>query len=252
MSKIVTFALALLLACQPGQAWPQTREKIVFAINPDRADSFVGRLLSLMYTEAFRQLNVDFELRNLPPLRATAEVEAGIIDGEAARTYEYANLHPNLVRVEEASLALTASAFSTNPSLKLNGWDSLKGKNLRVEYRAGYPVIGQRLETVVPKERLSVIGDGQQGLKKLAIGRTDLYIDLDEFVVPLLQTEKFKRDGIFLAGPMESGTAHAYLLKRHADLALRLGAVLRKMKANGTIDRFRERAARSDGEADSR
>ncbi len=246
MTKTLRCALAMMLLGQIAPLHAAPAEKIVLAITVDIDATPLGRLMALAYREAFRQVDLELEMRNMPGLRASAEAEAGKVDGEAGRSREYGELHPTLVRVEEPFFKAATSAFTISPDLKLNGWDSLKGKNLRVEYRAGYPLLRMRLEPIVAKPLLSVINDGHKGLKKLALGRSDVYVDLDDAILPLLQTEEFKHDGIRIAGPMESTPIHIYLNARHADLAPRLSAVFKAMKSSGIIDQLRERAARSE------
>ena len=240
MSKLSIASFTLLAAAllAPFAAHAQAKEKLVLATVVDPRDSYAGRLLELIYAEASRRLQVPLELHTYPAVRASVEALAGNVDGEAARAYEYGVRHPQLVRIDEALFSSTVSAYAHDPRLHLHGWESLRGTSYHVEYRSGYLLMQQRAETVVPAERLSAVSDSQQGLKKLAIGRTDVYIDNDVTVLPLLASDAYRGLPIYQAGVLESQPLYGYLTQRHAALAPRLAATIRQMKAEGLIERY--------------
>ncbi len=229
---------ACLLLSRPAHA-AQDARRLVMATMFEHQDSGVGLLLATIYQEAFRRLSVELEIRVFPPARARMEAIAGNVDGELARSYGYEATQQAMLRVPEATLVATTCAYVHNPQIRLNGWDSLRGTGYRVEYRAGYAVIGDKLASLVAPEQLSRVGTGEQGLRKLAVGRTDVYVDNEEFVEPILASGVLGPLGIYKAGVLERTPIYAYLNKRHASLALRLAEVLRKMKADGDIDRIR-------------
>lgn len=229
--------LATLLACGAVQA----QDKIVLASIVDK-DSYGDRLLQLIYTDAFRQLHLDVGLRSYPAARASVESKAGNVDGEASRAYEYGALHPELLRVEAVVLEVTTSAFAHEPGIHVRGLESLRGTAYRIEYRAGYAKAARELVGVVPPAQLSSVVDSQFGLKKLAIGRTDLFVDVEETVLPLLDVEPFKSAGIYKAGVIDVFPVYCYLGRQHADLVPKLTEILKKMKANGTMERYRAMA----------
>ncbi|MES2113553.1 MAG: hypothetical protein V4578_00300 [Pseudomonadota bacterium] len=237
--KLPVAAVAIVALLAPLTAWTQAPGPIVLAGTWDQHGPGPGMLLTMIYTEAFRQLNIPLEIRVLPPLRASAEAVAGKIDGEVARAYDYGRMQPGMVRIEEPVMYVTASAYAHKPGIRLLGWDSLRGTGYRVEYRNGYAVLRQRLESVVPAEILSTVNSGEQGLRKLMLDRTDLYVDTEEFALPLLQSDAFRGSGIYNAGALERAPTYGYLNRRHEKLALRLAEVLRKMRASGQLDRLR-------------
>ncbi len=209
-------------------------------------DNQVGRLHQLVYEEAFRQLGYTTVYRVMPSARSVAEVEAGTVDMDMARTHEFGSAHPTLVRVEESSFQMSAAVYSRNPAIELRNWESLRGKDYRVEYRLGQIAFKQRLEAVVPSSRISTIVDSRQGLQKLLAGRTDLYFDIDEVVTPMLSSPAFRDAGLHRIAILESAPTYAYMNQRFASLAPQLAAVLRTMKANGTVERLRASLADKD------
>ncbi len=122
-----------------------------------------GKWQRLIYTEIFRRLGVKAEFRDYPSKRASVESDAGNIDGDAVRPYQYAAEHPNLIRVEENLFSMNFSAFTAKDSIPpLKGWDSLRGTNYRVEYRRGVTICESNLSKVVRRENLSDVTEPEQ------------------------------------------------------------------------------------------
>ncbi len=112
----------------------------VMAFNRPENDH-LGKWERLIHTEIFRRLGVKIEFRDYPTKRAGMEADAGNVDGEAGRIYQYADAHPNLIRVEESLLAVSYAAFTAKDSIpQLNGWNSLKGTTYYVEYQRGIKI----------------------------------------------------------------------------------------------------------------
>ena len=42
------------------------------------------------------------------------------------------NKYPNLIRVEESIVGIKDGAYSTDTSIRINGWESLRGKGFKV------------------------------------------------------------------------------------------------------------------------
>ncbi|MBA5638275.1 hypothetical protein H3H37_14545 [Duganella sp. LX20W] len=237
--KLAAVALSFTALLAPVTGWTQAPRPIVLAGTWEQHGPGAGLLLTMIYTEAFRQLNVPLQIRVLPAMRASAEAVAGNVDGELVRAYDYGRMQPSLIRVEEPVLYLTVAAYAHKPGIKVQGWDSLHGSPYRVEYRNGYVVVRQRLESVLPAGSLSAVGGAEQGLRKVMLGRTDLYVDSEEMLQPILQSDAFRGSGIYNAGVLERAPTYGYLTRGHEQLAIRLADVLRKMRASGQMERFR-------------
>jgi hypothetical protein len=232
--------------CALPAAEAQTRQKIVLASVFTQNENYLATALQLIWREAFRQLDIEVNIETFPPLRGSMEADAGMVDGELARAREYGDKHPNLIRVEESSMLVTASAYTTDPGLQIKSWADLGDHAYRVEYRLGYAVIKARLEGVVPKDNLSATSNSEQGLKKLALGRSDIYVDIEEYVLPVLAREKFRTNGIRRAGRLESAVLYLYLHKKNAALVPRLTAIMHQMKTSGQLDQLKMRAREID------
>jgi ABC-type amino acid transport substrate-binding protein len=226
------------------------QELIVLAGTHSKDSTYLGRLVNLVYADAFSRLGLRFEYRDMPPLRLFAELDAGNIDGVAARGYAFAERHPGLVRVESEVCSVSLVGYTLDPAIRLNGWSSFKDAPWRVEYRAGYDVARIPLEGSLPPARLSAATDGLRGLRKLALGRSDVYVDVEDFAGRALQRDEFKRSGIRPAGTIERVALYPFLRAGRTELAARLAAVLKTMKASGAIESYKRQALSVDLEGE--
>lgn len=208
-------------------------------------DSTQGKWMKLIYTEAFRRIGMKMVYKYLPAKRATVESNEGGVDGDLYRAYRYGNFHPDLVRVGETVYIANVSAFATDPAIQLNGWDSLKGTEYRVDYRRGVKLCEYALPEIVPKKRLSVVSLWSHGLRKLVAGWTDIYVDVEDVIMKALKTDK-NFDEVRRVGVMEIAPVHAYLHNKHKSLAPKLSSVLKQMKKEGLIEQYRKATEQSD------
>jgi hypothetical protein len=78
--------------------------------------------------------------------------------------------------------------------------------------------------------------------RKLAAGRTDLYIDGELLVEGVLRGAEFRGTSIHRVAVMEQLNGYAFLQPKHKALAIRLSATLTQMKKEGVIEAYRIRA----------
>lgn len=203
-------------------------------------NDYLGKWLRQAYTEVFRRMGLKVEFKQYPAKRASMEAEAGNVDGELGRPYDYLSEHTNLIRVEESLFPLTFSAFTVQiPIPELNGWESLKGTNYRVGYIRGVRTTESNLPNVIGKENLSDVTEPAQGLKQLISGRIDLFVDEESGILTLLNSPEFKDSKIRSAGIMGSVHLYPYLHKKHADLAPKMAEVIKAVKAEGLVEQYR-------------
>ena len=174
------FPLAALLIAlcmlAPVQAAGE-RPTIVLGGADDVRNSTQGAWLDLIYREAFRRLDYNFKYLAYPARRSAMLSDHGDVDGEIHRVPDYGKMHPTLVRVEEPHFSARFAAYASRSLAVPDGWDSLAQLRYRVEYRMGNLKCETELPSRVDAARLSTVPHAVLGLRKLAAGRTDLYID---------------------------------------------------------------------------
>jgi polar amino acid transport system substrate-binding protein len=203
------------------------------------------RKADLWYTEAFKRLGYGFDYNIYPPVRGLIEVNSGRVDGEAFRVKFSERLQkqfPNLIRIPEPVVEVAFAAYSKNPAIGVQGWESLKKKDLLVGYIRGEKMAEENLPKYVSQQNLIAVTDIRQAIKMLASGRMNLFLTYDQPMESALRHEEFGGLDIQRSGTLGRFSLYPYLHKDHSDLVPRLAAVLRAMKADGTFDRLRKQA----------
>jgi hypothetical protein len=241
--SIVAALLTVLLSvnnvmCQENAPALKDNTFVMAFIRPET--HYLGKWQRFIYTEVFRRLGLKPEFRDYPPKRASIEADAGNVDGDAGRISAYADDHPNIIRVGEFIFTVNYFVFAVKPSIpQLNGWDSLKETNYLVSYTRGVTAFENNLPKTVRKENLSDVTEPIQGLKKLISGRVDLFVEEEFGILTLLQTPEFRDSNIRSVGVMESFSVYPYLHKKHAALAPKMAEVIKAMKAEGLVEKYR-------------
>ena len=235
----IFIALTAFAPCTKAVA--QSNERPVLIMTHMKSTTHaVGCWLNLIYNEAFGRLGYLMQYTHVPAAQASAMADFSETDGELGRSANYGENHPNLIRVEEPHLIVNFCVYSKiKPEHGLN-WKTLLGKSEGIiGYSRGIEKISSKLDGL-PKNRVHVVNTAKSGLRMLAEGRLDYFIGPDSSVNPILVREEMT-DTILNVGLLESDGAHAYLNIRHKKLAIALADVLRKMKAEGLLERYAKR-----------
>ncbi|WP_419779762.1 hypothetical protein [Maridesulfovibrio sp.] len=204
-----------------------------------------GVLHTTIYTEAFRRLGINVGFKSFPLKRLSRIIDRSEnLDGDISRVYSYSDAHPNLVRVEEPHSISAIVAYSKDPNLKLDGWDSLVGSQLRIDYRHGSKRTLEMLRARAPWEKMHSVHDIKAGLQRLVLGWSEVYICSS--AAPYITDGLFEGRNIYTAGVMQETSFHAFLLKKHKELAVRLARVLKQMKKEGLINKYRSNVGLSE------
>lgn len=232
---VIIFSLSILLSI-PN--YVSSEERIIM-VTHRTDDTYYGRWLYLIYKEAFRRMNMALVYEYSPAKRASYRADNGEVDGELSRIFSYAEKHPNLVRVEESPVSAKFIAITTDTSIRLNGWETLRNTKYKVDYRRGIKRCEEKLSKIVEKEKLSAVTTPILGLRKLLKGRIDVFIDSDVSIIELLKSPEFIHSDFNISGVMEEILVYSYLHKRHKSLAPKLASVLRDMKEEKLIEKYR-------------
>ena len=238
LACVLELAVVRYGVCQERTPTVEKNAFVMAMIRPET--QYYGKLQRMIYIEIFRRLGMKIEFRDYPGKRAAVEADAGNVDGEGGRIAAYAADHPNLLRVEEALLSPNYSAFAAQASIpELTGWESLKGSAYLIAYQRGILIFENNLPKFVEQDRLSIVNETAQGLKKLVNGRTDIFMDEETSVLSLLHTPEFEGKNIRKVGVMDTAPVYPYLHKKHAALVPRMAEAIRAMKAEGLIEQYR-------------
>ncbi|BBO78759.1 hypothetical protein DSCW_61760 [Desulfosarcina widdelii] len=249
MVKMVV--LAFLMVMSAGApilfAGQSTYRPIVMATIQGPTD-YYGKWGELIYTEAFRRLNVNLVIKVYPLERANLMVSRKQVDGDIGRSLAFYESYPHLIQVQEFPFSMKLSAFAVDPAIRIDGWESLRKTPYRVEYLLGSKLLPKKLAPLVDPEKLSSVTHWVQGLKKLMAGRTDIFLEAEGIVLYYLENDAYFKDApIRIAGVLLESPVHAYLQPEHAELALHLSGVLKEMKAEGIIEKFQQEAIEATG-----
>lgn len=240
-------ALLAVLVVQPGSLRSQPQQPIVMVTGQPET-SYEGKWQRLAYQEAFRRLGLPLEVELMPAQRVTAMVDSGGVDGQFGRVRAYGDTHPEQVRVEEAFYEVGFALWAGNPggntpALTLQRLQDLTASNLIGVYRRGVELCERSLSPLVPAERLFSVAAEHDALRMLMAGRVDYICEIDAALQNALQSPEFKGAAVralFTIGDRIG--IYPYLAKKNADLAPRLAAVLKAMKEEGVLERYRQEA----------
>lgn len=228
------------ISSRPGVATPpvSSNDKVMTMVFTKSKQEYSGLWIYLVFTEAFKRMGMELVFETCPAERCSFLSDHGKVDGELSRISIYNLSHPNLIRVEETLSSVTWAAFTMDPDIYVHSWESLREGDYRVEYRQGLAEAENRLYEYLSEDNISSVSSVAQGFKKLAAGRTDIYVDIAETAAPYLVSEEFKGAKILRAGILEVFPLHAFLHKKNESYVPALSAILKEMKQDGSFERY--------------
>lgn len=239
-NKLILFMLFVFITLIDSELLSADRQVVLGT--PKSKDSQPGLFLNLIYTEAFKRMDMTFVFKTYHAKRSSAMSDSGEIDGELSRIYSYNVKHPNLIRVEEPHWSSGFIAVSGDPSIQLYGWESLKDHNYQVVYQSGIKGCEVNLPRVVEPDKLSKVNTMDQGFKMLLVWKTGIvFVGAEMNIVDLLDTEEFRSSDLKIVGVMDKFTSHVFLHKKNKELVPKLSKVLANMKKEGLFEQYRER-----------
>lgn len=232
-------ALALLLLLLlPAPLAAQQPLVICTTLAPPLSTPEQTGMLDAIVLEAFRRAGSAATLAVTPSERGLLNANSGAADGDINRIAGLSKSYPNLVQVPESNMRYEFMAFTKRPDLRIRGWESLKP--LRVGYIIGWKIFEEHVQA----SSVTRVATAEQLFSLLASGRVD--VALCDRWGGAHSLRAFKVAGAAAQEPpLATRDMHLYLNVRHAELAPRLAAALRAMKADGShaaiVARFRDR-----------
>ena len=245
-----TISMSLLIGCMlasfavlPCPIHSEPPHPFVMATDqPETA--YEGKWQRLAYQEAFKRLGIPLEVDVMPTQRVSAMVDSGDVDGQFMRVRAYADAHPEQVRVDEPIYEVGFALWVSNPALTLSRLQDLAATSWIGAYKRGVELCQRALSPLVPADRLFSVSSEDVGLRMLLSGRVDYYCEIDAALQSALYSPEFK-DAKSVRPLLTVGDRiilYPYLSRKQADLAPRLATVLKAMKAEGLLERFRHEA----------
>lgn len=219
------------------------RPKLVLVTAEDVEDTLHGAWLKMIYADACARVGFDMALESYPARRSTALSDAGLVAGEINRVRNYADRHPDMIRIDPSHFTMNFCGYG-HPSLRLGkGWGGLSQFGTpRIEYRNGVARCGEMLGAQVPPAQLSAVNNVTLALRKLAQRHTDLYVDIDSVVEHALMQPEFAHAMIRRLAVIERVEMHCFVHRSRRDLAQPLSAALAAMHKDGSVERYRKAA----------
>lgn len=215
-------------AAGAGQGGPRPRQTVVLCTidaPPVTTVAHDGALDDIL-REAFRRAGCKLRMVVAPSERGLVNANSGTVDGVANRIAGLEKGYPNLIRVAEPNMAYEFMAFARRP-LAVKGWDDLRP--LRVGLITGWKILEENTRAAEV-----IMADGPRQLFELLMAdRVDVVLYERQLGQHHVAVHGLK--GVHaLESPLARRDMHVYLNARHAELAPRLAAALRGMKADGS------------------
>ncbi|MFZ6873907.1 hypothetical protein ACO0LF_17765 [Undibacterium sp. Di27W] len=175
-------------------------------------------------TENYKKLGVQIEFVNLPGNRALQESNSGRLDGELMRKAGLSTEYPNLLQIPVPLATTNTVAFSLNKNMDTDhGWDSLREHSF--SYETGTKVIEQNTQGFSTAHAEQNI---KTAFRQMLNKRVEMIVIDEQAGLQLVKEMGLEGTVHMLTPPVSTIPLYHYLHKKHADLATRLEALLRK------------------------
>ena len=170
----------------------------------------------------------------------------GNYGGVLLRPWAFADSQPTLIRVDESVMDIVVALWAVNPKIVLSRLDGLAGSGYSVNFTRGVTECEKSLQTLLQSSRITDVTTTVSALDMLHYGRNDLYCRVDLAVLSDAGSRELagRPPPIKLVNIGKPLSLHLYLQHKHAALVPQLVATLKKMKAEGTMDRLRKATLR--------
>lgn len=235
----VALAATLFISLMVGQAFGQEKEiRIVGGKHPDSPST---KYLIKLYSDAFKRIGYKFVYHQMPNNRSSVESDKGdIYSGELSRVVNYNSKHPKLIRLSIPHYSVNFLAVSAKlPKLELNGWESLKGKDLKIAYRRGTKIIEDHLPNLAEKENIIATSDTEQGLKLAILERVDVFIEGSVNIAKFFTDEYYRDSNLYFAGVVQKLDIYMFIHENHAELVPKLNSAMEEMQDEGLFEKYR-------------
>ncbi len=236
LKKFAAFLMALILlfSIAPIKAVAAEKEILTFTIGEDMAVTYSR----IMY---YALNKLGYEMTVVPQGSTSAMITAnsGVADGVVHYGAGYLEQYPNLVMCSESQTSVDFYTYTRKdmPMPDVKTWSDLSGK------KVGHVVQKMYIMNHLPKDLLSINQYADFGAMMVGLSKGE--IDIAIFQHTEFQDDIFP-DDIMVNTSVDSAPSYTYLNKKYAFLAPKLDAVIREMKLDGTMDKFKKNEIKLD------
>lgn len=194
--------------------------------------AYIQRISEAVLKQAYARLGIEFETSWQPAERALKSVVSGATDGEVSRVAAVAKLYPDLIKVNVPVNYLEGMVFSKNTELVVSDWESLRSYKIGINRGIKFAEKGTKGMNVE-------VANSFKSLFML-LDKDRVEVIVSPKIIGLYQVISLNLKNIKVVEPaiIELKQYH-YLNKRHANLAVRIEAVLKDMQEKGEIAAIR-------------
>lgn len=186
----------------------------------------------LILKEAFKRIGISIKISSLPAERALINVNQGIDDGLFVKIAGVEENYPYLIMVPEKICDYDFAAFTKNPAIKIDGWESLKPYN--VAFLRGWKMYEANIKEA---KSITKVKDDDALIELLTHDRVDLIAY--ELLEMKVRSKKMNLTGIITLQPLlAKKDMFCYLNIKHSKLVPGLVQALKDMKEDGTYNKI--------------
>ncbi len=216
---LAAFGVVYLSAMCPAQAQQESLRIATFGQGGP-----MEKIAAIQLTDLYKKLGVHVEFVNLPGNRALQESNSGRLDGELMRKAGLSVEYPNLLQIMVPLATTNTVAFALDKNINLDkGWASLKEHTF--SYETGTKVIEQNTQGFSTGHAEHNI---KAAFRQILNRRVELIVIDEQAGLQLAKDMGLEGTVHMLTPPISTIPLYHYLHKKHADLASKLEALLRK------------------------
>ena len=221
--------LALLLISQPVRA----QHALIFS-KPGPLD-YSAQISEDILKEAYASIGITVTTQEFPGERALQMSNSGAVDGEVNRIHGIVNKYSNLRLVPVAINAIEGIAFTNNPEIKIENWESLRPYAIGLRIGAKFAENGTEGMKVLPVQTNDLV------FRMLSKKRTEVAVSTR--IEGILTIKKHGLNNIHLIEPpLETLKLFHFLHKKHQALIPRITKALEEMVLEGRVQAIKDKA----------
>lgn len=202
------------------------------AHNPPLANEARNGFHDRVAIEAYKRLGMEIDIQRVPSARSGINVNQGIDDGNGPRIDGYTKFFPNLLMVPEKVIDFDFVGFTRDPAINPLGWQGLADLNVGIV--TGWKILEVK---ITESQSLTKVRDTEQLFRMLARDRVDIVI-IERWTGLYAAKQAGITDLHVVEPPFATKPMYFHLHKKHTDLAEKVAAAIREIKADGTYDRL--------------